>query len=58
MPTSGTAGRNSPNAIRCYLETLALENQRVLCALNIDGYATNLALRFKAEGDAIIVATV
>jgi len=44
LPVVVPAGRNSPNAIRCYLETLALENQRVLCALNIDGYATNLAL--------------
>lgn len=31
-------------AIRCYLETLALEKQRVLCSLNIDNEPVNLAL--------------
>lgn len=31
-------------AIRCYLETLALEKQRVLCSLNIDDEPVNLAL--------------
>jgi hypothetical protein len=31
-------------AIRCYLETLALEKQRVLCSLNVDDEQVNLAL--------------
>ena len=44
LPIEIPVGRNSPNSIRCYLETLALENQRVLCAFNVDGYPTNLAM--------------
>jgi hypothetical protein len=44
LPVTVPAGRNSPNAIRCFLETLALENQRVLCTFNVDGCVTNLAL--------------
>jgi hypothetical protein len=44
LPVTVPAGRTSPNSIRCYLETLALENQRVLCGFNVDGFATNLAL--------------
>jgi len=31
-------------AIRCYLEMLALEKQRILCSLNIDDEPVNLAL--------------
>jgi hypothetical protein len=50
LPVTIPAGRNSPNAIRCYLETLALENQRVICALSIDGYATNLSLPLPRYG--------
>lgn len=34
----------SLTAIRCYLETLALEKQRVLCSLNVDDEPVNLAL--------------
>ncbi|HSY18432.1 MAG TPA: hypothetical protein VK815_08865 [Candidatus Acidoferrales bacterium] len=44
LPVEVPVGRSTPNSIRCYLETLALENQRVLCALHIDGYPANLAL--------------
>lgn len=44
MPVEIPSERNSLNSIRCYLETLALEKQRVLCALIVDGRATNLAL--------------
>ncbi|MBW8865178.1 MAG: hypothetical protein JF609_09710 [Verrucomicrobia bacterium] len=51
LPVAVPADRNSPNAIRSYLETLALENQRVLCALHIDGYATNLALPLPRYGN-------
>jgi len=31
-------------AIRCYLETLALEQQRILCSLSVDNEPVNLAL--------------
>lgn len=31
-------------AIRCYLETLALEQQRILCSLSVDDEPINLAL--------------
>ena len=34
----------SLTAIRCYLETLALEKQRVLCSLSVDDEPVNLAL--------------
>ncbi|HEV2691267.1 MAG TPA: hypothetical protein VG347_00065 [Verrucomicrobiae bacterium] len=44
LPVALPLGRITPNSIRCYLETLALENQRVLCSLNIDGYPANLSL--------------
>jgi hypothetical protein len=44
LPVELPAGRASLNSIRCYLETVALEKQRVLCAFNIDGCPTNLAL--------------
>ena len=42
--------RYSLNAIRCYLDTLALEKQRVLCALKVDGHAANLALPLACRG--------
>jgi hypothetical protein len=35
--------RRSLNAIRSYLETLALEQQRILCSFSVDGAQTNLA---------------
>ena len=38
------SGRRSLNAIRCYLETLALEKQRVLCSLSVDGEPVNISL--------------
>jgi hypothetical protein len=40
--------RHSVNAIRAFLETVALEKQCVLCALNIDGQAVNLAVPLPA----------
>lgn len=40
---------HSLNAIRHHLEAIALEQQRVLCALNIDGRAANLSLPFNSE---------
>ncbi len=36
-------------AIRCYLETLALERQRILCSLSVDDEAINLALPLVME---------
>jgi hypothetical protein len=44
------AQRHSLNSIRCFLETLALEKQRVLCTLNVDGRAANLALPLAHRG--------
>jgi hypothetical protein len=44
LPVELPAGRASLNSIRCYLETVALENQRVLSAFNVDGFPTNLSL--------------
>jgi len=35
-------GRRSLVAIRSYLETLAMENQRILCSFTVDGELTNL----------------
>jgi hypothetical protein len=42
-PVTVPARRTSLNAICCYLETLALVQQRVLCALTVDGHPVNLA---------------
>lgn len=44
LPVEVPAKRHSLNAIRAHLETLALAQQRVLCAISIDGCAVNLAL--------------
>ena len=44
LPVNPPEGHRSLNAIRCYLETLALERQRVLCSLRVDGEWVNLAL--------------
>lgn len=41
-PVKLPPGRRSLNGIQSYLETLALERQRVLCHLTIDGLPTNL----------------
>lgn len=37
QPIRLPAARRSLSAIRCYLETLALERQRILCAFSVDG---------------------
>src|SRR5580765_5799094 len=42
-PVKLPPGRRSLNGIQSYLETLALEQQRVLCHLTIDGRPTNLS---------------
>jgi hypothetical protein len=38
------SGQRSLNAIRCHLETLALESHRILYSLSVDGQPVNLAL--------------
>ena len=38
------AGRNTLNAVRAYLESLALANQRVLAEFSVDGFAVDLSL--------------
>ena len=43
-PVEVPSERRSLNSIRCYLETLALEKQRVLCSLSVDGEWVNLVL--------------
>jgi hypothetical protein len=43
LPVELPAGRRSLPAIRSFLETLALEHQRILCALTVDGHPTDLA---------------
>jgi hypothetical protein len=42
-PVKLPPGRRSLNGIQSYLETLALEQQRVLCHLTIDGLPANLS---------------
>ena len=49
MPVDVPSQQRSLNAIRYHLETIALEQQRVLCAFNIDGRAANLALPLSSE---------
>jgi hypothetical protein len=44
LPVETPEGHRSLSAIRCYLEALALERQRILCSLSIDGEPANLAL--------------
>jgi hypothetical protein len=44
LPVGLPSGHCSLNAIRCLLETLALERHRILCSLNVDGQPVNLAL--------------
>jgi len=50
LPVELPAGHRSLSAIRCYLEALALETQRILCSLSVDGESLNLALPLKHHG--------
>jgi hypothetical protein len=50
LPVGLPSGCRSLNAIRCRLETLALERQRILCSLNVDGRPVNLALPLLDQG--------
>ncbi len=43
VPVEIPAERRSFVAIRSYLEALALQQQRILCALNVDGESVNLS---------------
>jgi hypothetical protein len=49
-PVEPPLERRSLNAIRSFLETISLEQQRVLCAMSIDGHPVNLALPFSHQG--------
>jgi hypothetical protein len=42
-PVKLPPGRRSLNGIQSYLETLALEQQRVLCHLSVDGFPASLS---------------
>ena len=44
LPVGLPSGHCSLNAIRCHLETLALERHRILYSLSVDGQPVNLAL--------------
>ena len=44
LPVNPPSEYRSLPAIRCYLETLALEKQRILCSLSVDDEPMNLAL--------------
>jgi len=44
LPVDLPLEHHSLNAIRCHLETLALERQRILSSLSVDGELANLAL--------------
>ncbi len=44
LPVELPSGYRSLNAIRCHLETLALERHRLLYSLSVDGQPANLAL--------------
>lgn len=44
LPVTPPLEYRSLPAIRCYLETLALERQRILCSLSVDDEPVNLAL--------------
>jgi hypothetical protein len=44
LPVGLPSGHRSLNAIRCHLETLALESHRILYSLSVDGRPVNLAL--------------
>ncbi len=50
IPVEAPLERRSLSAIRLFLETKSLEQQRVLCALSIDGRAVNLTLPLDQTG--------
>ncbi len=50
LPVGLPSGRRSIGAIRFHLEALALERQRILYSLSIDGQPVNLALPVSGQG--------
>lgn len=50
LPVELPTGHHSLGAIRCYLETLALERQRILGSLSVDGEWVNLSLPLVLTG--------
>ena len=50
LPVDLPSEHRSLNALRCHLETLALEKQRILCSLSVDGEMVNLALPLPNQG--------
>ena len=51
LPVELPSGRHSLGAIRCHLEALALERQRILYSLSLDGQPVNLALPLPGQGN-------
>jgi len=50
LPVGMPSEHRSLSAIRCHLETLALEKQRILYSLSVDGQPVNLALPVLGQG--------
>jgi len=50
LPVGLPSERRSLGAIRCHLEALALEKQRILYSLSVDGQPVNLALPLLGQG--------
>jgi len=50
LPVEVPPGRSSLNAIRCHLETLALESRRILYSFSVDGDPASLALPLPGRG--------
>ena len=50
LPIRLPSERKSLNAIRSYLETLALEKQRILCAFTVDGEPADIAISVREKG--------
>jgi len=51
LPVAMPLANHSLSGIHSYLETVSLEQQRVLCALSIDGVEMNLNLPLNAQGN-------
>jgi len=51
LPVGLPSGRRSLTAIRSFLETLAMERQRILCTFNVDGQPANLTQPFGSRAD-------
>lgn len=51
LPVAMPLANHSLSGIHSYLETVSLEQQRVLCAMSIDGVEMNLNLPLNAQGN-------